>query len=186
MSDRHRVTTNRCLGHVATALIAPDGGNPNLVAKAMATLWYILILPDAKARFNRQVYRKRLPWYAPSRVFGLLLSAANIATIPLSWALLFAGKRNASRIACFSVLLNPPTISLTWILLKELSSSTAKKTYRIGCASVDAVTKPFKSKKSLQPEASSTPASESATTKTSSSASEKDAPEAKTTSETKR
>ncbi|KAI0563295.1 YSIRK signal domain/LPXTG anchor domain surface protein [Gracilaria domingensis] len=176
MSDRYRSTTNRCLGQVATALIAPDGGRPNLLAKTIATLWYLLILPDAQARFHRQVYRKRLPWYAPSRVFGLLLSAANIATIPLSWVLLVAGKRNASRIACFSVLLNPPTITLTWLLIKELSNATAKKTIRLGCASMDAVMKPFKSKKAPQLEGPATPVPENSSTTASTSAPKSELP----------
>ncbi|PXF41343.1 hypothetical protein BWQ96_08958 [Gracilariopsis chorda] len=154
MSD-HSSTTRRCLGEVATVLIAQDGGRANIVAKTLATLWYILILPDAQARFHRQVYRKRLPWYAPGRVFGLMLSAANIATMPLSWVLLFAGRRNASRVACFSVLLNPPTITLSSLIVRELSSALVRKAYRIGLTSADVITKPFKSKESSNTKTSS-------------------------------
>lgn len=135
------LTTKRCLGHVATVFIAPNGGRPNIVAKSIATLWYLLILPDAQARFHRQLYRKRLPWYAPQRVFGMLLSASNILTMPFSWALLFAGKRNASRIACFLVLLNPPTITLSSMIVQELATAVIRKACRLVSIAAPSATK---------------------------------------------
>lgn len=111
---------------IATAFIAPDGGRPNIAAKVLATLWYLLILPDSHSRFTRQLHRKRLPWYAPSRLLGLAVSAANIVAMPASWVLLLAGRRNAARIASLGVIANPPSFVLSLLLAQELASQIAK------------------------------------------------------------
>lgn len=157
-------TTQRCMGimpisqrkplaTVARIFVASDGGKPNIAAKTLATLWYLLILPDAQTRFNREIHRKRMPWYAPTRVFGLMLAASNIVTMPLSWALLFAGKRNASRISAAGVLVNPPTITLTLLLVTELTSAIINRTCRVVKASSNTISKPF-TRKSQQSQSS--------------------------------
>lgn len=140
------LTAARCLGRVSTAFIAPDGGRPNIAAKTLATLWYVLIVPDAQSRLQRHVHHKRMPWYAPSRIFGIVLAAANIVTMPLSWGLLFAGKKNASRLATLGVLLNPPSIQLSTLLISELSAALVKKSLRLVRGAGALVAKPFKKK----------------------------------------
>lgn len=114
--------------HIASAVIVPDGGRANIAAKVLATLWYLLILPDSHSRFVRQLNRKRVPWYSPSRIVGLCVSAANMVAMPASWALLIAGRRNAARVASFGVLANPPSITLSLLLAQELGSQLVKLT----------------------------------------------------------
>lgn len=143
----HSRTTSRCLGEVATVFIAADGGRPNIAAKTLATLWYLLVLPDAQTRLHRQIHRKRLPWYAPGRVIGAAVAAANIITMPLSWAFLFAGKRNASRLACLGVLLNPPSIQLSILLVSEITSAIINKTCAVVRTTGTLISTPFSKKR---------------------------------------
>lgn len=163
-------TTARCLGHIGTAFIAPDGGRANIAAKTLATLWYVLIVPDAQSRLHRHIHHKRMPWYAPSRIFGIVLAAANIVTMPLSWGLLFAGKKNASRLAALGVLLNPPSIQLTTLLVSELSAALVRKSICLVRGAGAIAAKPFKKKdaaeESAQPsqgETTATPNTETTT-----------------------
>lgn len=128
---------------VATAFIEPDGGGMNITAKIFASLWYICLLPDTKERLSRQISRKRVPWYAPSRIFGILVSAANLVTMPASWALLIAGKRNAARLASLGVLANPPTVTLSLLLINEISTSLLKKSGGLVCSTGSLIAKPF-------------------------------------------
>lgn len=137
-------TTHRCLGLVATPLIRPDGGRPNISAKTLATLWYLLILPDAQKRLQGHLHQKRLPWYSVSRMLGVVVAATNVVAMPLSWGLLFAGKRNASRVAAMGVLMNPPSFQLSYLLASELSLVLVKRVCMIGRGIAAFVKRPFK------------------------------------------
>lgn len=136
-------TTKRCLGPVSALMIRPDGGRSNIGAKTVATLWYLLVLPDAQVRFRRHLYHKRMPWYAPSRIIGAALAAANILTMPLSWGLLFAGRRNASRLAALGVLFNPPSVQLTMLLISEVSATIARRSTILAKTVGGTVARPF-------------------------------------------
>lgn len=92
----------------------------NIGAKLFATLWYLLIMPDSTSRLKRQVRTKRLPWYSPARILGIAVAAANVVSVPASWVLLIAGRRNASRVASLGVLANPPTLQISVILVQEI------------------------------------------------------------------
>lgn len=153
-----RRITARCIPHVATAFIEQNGGRPNIAAKTLATLWYLLVLPDAQNRLHRQLHRKRVPWYSPSRLFGIGLAAANIVTMPLSWAFLIAGRRNASRLAALSVLLNPPSIALSVLLVSEVTTALISKSCGIVRGTGSLIISPFIRKSSNSTESSNTPA----------------------------
>lgn len=84
-----------------------------------------------------------MPWYAPSRILGAALAAANILTMPLSWGLLFAGKKNASRFAALGVLINPPSIQLTMLLISELSTTIARRSMFLAKRVGSTVVRPF-------------------------------------------
>lgn len=155
-----RATSARCLGLVGTAFIAPDGGRANIAAKTAATLWYLLVLPDAQTRLHRQLHRKRVPWYAPSRLLGIAVAATNIVTMPLSWALLVAGKKNASRIAALGVLVNPPSLTLSTLLVTEITTALVKKIFGIASDVGAFVAKPFQRKEEAPPTTPAPSASE--------------------------
>lgn len=129
--------------YVATPFIEPDGGQMNITAKIIATLWYMCLVPDTKERLSRQIRRKRVPWYAPSRLFGIFVSAANLVTMPASWALLIAGKRNAARLTSLGVLANPPSITISLLLVNELSTWLLKKSGGIVASTGSLLAKPF-------------------------------------------
>lgn len=136
-------TTKRCLGHVATVMIRPDGGRTNISAKILATFWYLLIFPDAQSRLQKHVQTKRLPWFALTRLFGIGLAVTNIVNMPMAWLLLFMGKKNASRICTCGVLMNPPTMQLGTILVTELVTSVIRKGHVLINGVLGLLKKPF-------------------------------------------
>lgn len=142
-----RRIASRCLPratmHVATAFIAPDGGRMNITSKIFATIWYLLILPDSRTSLNRHVTRKRIPWYAPSRLIGIVMSAGNVLSMPASWILLFAGKRNASRLASLAVLANRPSLTISALLFNEFASQLLKLSSSVVASTGNLLSKPI-------------------------------------------
>lgn len=123
----HRTTGRLLPATVGAIFIRPDGGRPNVTPKIVATLWYLLMFQDAQSRLVREIRNKRLPWFSPKRIFGIVMSTVNLTAMPLSWILLFAGKRNASRLASLGVIANRLTIEVGLLIVMSLSTSIFKK-----------------------------------------------------------
>lgn len=137
-------TTNRLLpATVATVFIRPDGGRQNIIPKLLGSLWYLLMFQDAESRLVREVRNKRLPWYSPKRIFGILMATVNLTSMPASWTLLFLGKRNASRIASLGVITNRVSVEFALLIITGVSSALLKQTGGVVLSTGSLLAQPF-------------------------------------------